>query len=170
PHVHLFGRQPRVRLIGAGAARLTPAPQLIPDRFGIAYPAGRAAIRVRGARHELPRIPEKLCDLLDSYAARSESTAARLKREHDQPSPWSCHHGDSLGVPLALGIGEAVQAAAIDQELVAVTDPECLQASDVAEDPVDIDTAHTGAAPRPVQCARDAVDAGDGPAALGEVD
>jgi hypothetical protein len=146
------------------------ASQLIPGGFGITNPARRVTLRVRHGRLEFPRRPEMVCDLVTRDTAGSESTAAGLKREQHQPSCWSCDVSESLGVSLALAVGKAMQAPAVDKEFMTIPDSERLQASDVTLHPVDTDAARPRAAPGCLQRSRDAIDARDRPSAPSQVD
>lgn len=108
-------------------------------------------------------------DLVARDTAGSESTAAGLKREHHEPSCWSCDGSDSLGVSIAFAVGKAMQAPAVDEEFMTIPDSEHLQAGDVTLHPVHADAARRRAAPGCIQRSRDAIDARDRPSAPSQV-
>jgi hypothetical protein len=159
-----MGEQPDKAIHASGAAL-----QLIPDGFGVTYPAGWVTLGVGRTRDELPGPPEMVCNLVARDTARSESAAAGLKCEHQEPSSWSRHGRDSLGVLLALTVGEAVEAAPIDKEFVVLADPERLQASHVTTHPVDIDAARMSALLGCIERTRDTVHARNRPSASSQV-
>jgi hypothetical protein len=70
---------------------------------------------------------------------------------------------------LALGLAKTVEAATIHKKLVALADPERLQASHVTAHPVDVDAARMGAPLGCIKCTRDTIDARNGPSACREI-
>src|SRR2546430_8580375 len=155
--------------VGREVSSATPL-QLVPHRFGVADPARRGALGVARARGEVPPVAEAARDLPAGDAARAEAEPARLEGEQREASARRGEDADASHAPLALLIAEPVKAAAVDQELIAIPDPERRQTGDVAVHPAHLHARACGPLARPVERLRDAVDAGHAPAPLCQVD
>src|SRR5207302_4845437 len=100
----------------------------------------------------VPPVAEAARNLPAGDAARAEAEPARLEGEQREASARRGEDADASHAPLALLIAEPVKAAAVDQELIAIPDPERLQAGDVAFDPAHVPARPSGSlAPHHVQ-------------------
>ena len=123
----------------------------------------------RALRRRLPGRPEAVAHLVGRGPARQAAAGGRCERHQEQDRPRARHRGDPARVRGAGGIGQTVEAAAVEGE-ADVADAQRLEVGHVAAAEVDRHPRRVGPPARCGQRLRHDVDARDFPARAREED